>query len=135
MMVTLRKWLRRFFVGACVIVPIWFLIGPRFPCCVDKNRKETARVQAKMLAGALRQYRADHGHYPSEAEGLKVLLPTGPNSTDGYIDDPEIPLDPWGHPYVYRLTPPLGTSGGEFQVYSKGLNGIDEGGTGDDIGP
>ncbi|MEM9379740.1 MAG: type II secretion system protein GspG [Planctomycetota bacterium] len=38
------------------------------------------------------------------------------------------PLDAWGRPFVYR---PLGDF--EFDVYSAGPNGVDEGGTGDDV--
>ena len=37
-------------------------------------------------------------------------------------------LDPWGHPFVYRVGSSL-----KYQLYSIGPNGVDENGKGDDI--
>jgi len=85
-------------------------------------------MQARMISGALGAYKADHGRYPTESEGLAALLPSNPNSRNAYVDDN--PIDPWGNPFVYRLTPT-----GGFQVYSTGPNGVDDRGVGDDIGP
>lgn len=42
-------------------------------------------------------------------------------------------LDPWGHPYVFVAPPPGQPQG--FLLYSRGENGVDEGGVrGDDVG-
>ncbi len=61
----------------------------------------------------LAQYRADRGEYPNQ---LADLVPQ-------YIA--AIPIDPFAdHPFVYRWQP-VG-----FMLYSVGLNGKDDGGTG-----
>lgn len=39
------------------------------------------------------------------------------------------PQDPWGHEYVYRPA----NNAPVYELYSRGLNGIDEGGAGDDV--
>jgi general secretion pathway protein G len=45
----------------------------------------------------------------------------------GYLDKVEIPLDPWGHPYVY-LSP--GQHSPDYDLKSFGADGL-EGGEGD----
>jgi hypothetical protein len=60
---------------------------------------------------------------PDTNQGLKAIAK--------YLDVKEIPLDPWGHAYVYAC--PGTYSGAEYDLYSIGKNGFDEKGTGDDI--
>jgi general secretion pathway protein G len=52
---------------------------------------------ARDLAAAVDRYRARYHHVPDEKQGLQALVPD-------FLD--RLPLDPWGHPYVYQTTGP-----------------------------
>ena len=94
------------------------------------NRADDARVQKasadfKSIATALKIYRLDNYVYPSSEQGLVALvakpsLPPQPRNWkhEGYLD--EIPLDPWGRPYLY-LSP---GEHGAFDLYSYGADGV-----------
>jgi hypothetical protein len=90
---------------------------------------EIDRVRFGMIpntSAALDAFHSASGHLPTEEEGLAVLL--RPVSVAGpYLK--WIPTDPWGNALVYRLSAP----GDAFSVYSRGRNGVDELGGGDDI--
>ena len=84
----------------------------------------------KTLSGALGMYETDNGTYPTTEQGLRALLvrPAGqelPRWRGPYIDQADLPRDPWGHDYVYQRV----ESG--FEVLSAGPDGIV--GTEDDI--
>ena len=77
-----------------------------FGCATARIQRAQARVQVANLNianlnAALAMYYFDMGSYPSEKEGLAVLLrPVAP----GFAADlTSIPADPWGRPYRYRL--------------------------------
>lgn len=106
------------------------LIGPRLFSKVDDSKVKTAKIQIKMLKGALETYRLDVGVFPTEEEGLKVLYvkPTASKAAklwNGPYLDEEVPTDPWGNPYKYS-TP--GREGVPFALYSLGADG-QQGGT------
>lgn len=113
------------------------LVGPKLFSRVDTSKIKTAEVQIKMFKGAVETFRLDVGRFPTQAEGLLVLnqAPTdefararwrGP-----YLDE-DVPLDPWGNPYVYSLP---GAGGQAFALYSLGGDGKRGGeGTDADIG-
>ena len=99
----------------------------------DINCKKRNRIEADIyeirnamlkIENALRFYRLDNLSYPSNEEGLKVLLskPAGATSwgeSGSYIDF--IPIDTWGIPYLYSSP---GANGKEFDVYTLGADGI-----------
>lgn len=55
----------------------------------------------------LTSYRINMGDYPSSAEGLQALIAPPPNKADRwrgpYLQDPKLPVDPWGREYQYRF--------------------------------
>jgi general secretion pathway protein G len=64
------------------------------------------RVDYGEILDALELYHTNNRRYPTTAETLESLVRVqsssqrpGPNSTGGYIEN--VPLDPWGRPYVY----------------------------------
>jgi general secretion pathway protein G len=76
------------------------------------------------LSQALKLYRLDNNHYPSQTQGLQALLskPSGepvPGNwkPGGYIE--RLPKDPWGNAYQYSQ-PGLK---GEFDLFSFGADG------------
>ncbi|MGQ0552338.1 MAG: type II secretion system protein GspG [Planctomycetota bacterium] len=87
---------------------------------------ELARRDLGSIRAAMSVYKADQGSYPSTTEDLvKPLLPNFPK---GCLSQQEVPTDPWGNAYRYRLG-----DNGKPVLWSLGPNGMDEGGGGDDI--
>mgnify|MGYP006272086907 CR=1 FL=1 len=115
-----------------VMVIIGLLAGfvaPRYFAQVGKSQVKVARAQIDALDKALDQYRLDVGRYPTSEEGLQALAtaPSNePNWAGPYLKK-GVPMDPWGHPYIY-IQP--GTHG-DFDLLSYGRDGK-EGGTGED---
>ena len=115
-----------------VIVIIGLLAGyvaPRYFAQVGKSEVQVARAQIDSLEKALDEYRLDTRHYPSSEQGLDALVsrPQGENGWNGPYLKKEVPNDPWGHPYVYRVP----GAKGDFDLYSLGKDG-QPGGSGED---
>ncbi len=100
------------------------LIAPRFVERADEAKVQATKVQMSNIAQALKLYRLQHGHYPSSAESLNVLVQ---KDTQGkqYLD--ALPKDAWGRPFVY-LQPGVH---GDFDLLSYGADGA-PGGSGPD---
>jgi general secretion pathway protein G len=97
------------------------LVAPRFFGQVGKSEVNTARAQIDALEKALDQYRLDTGHYPSGELGLTALVlrpPEEPKWAGPYLRK-NVPLDPWGTPYVYKMP----GDKGEFDLVSYGKGG------------
>ena len=110
------------------------LVAPHIVRHVGAAKETTARAQIEMLGASLDAYRLDTGRYPTSPQGLEALwtepsLDPRPLGWRGpYLRKP-VPLDPWGHAYVYRS--PGTASGAGFDLLSYGADGR-EGGTGED---
>jgi general secretion pathway protein G len=104
-----------------VIVIIGLLAGyvaPRYFSQVSKSEIQVAKAQIESFEKALDQYRLDKRRYPTAEEGLAAIRP--------YLKK-ELPNDPWGRPYVYRIP----GEKGDFQLFSFGKDGK-AGGNGED---
>jgi type II secretion system protein G len=76
----------------------------------------------RMLAAAINLYRLDHNHYPSNAQGLSILLEESISSfsrrkAGPYLDS--LPTDLWGNNISYFLS----KGGRRFKVLSFGQDG------------
>ena len=114
-----------------VLVIMGLLISVVAPTVL--NRADEARIQKvqadfKAIETALKIYRLDNYVYPTTEQGLVSLVE--PSSLDpeprnfkegGYLA--EMPIDPWGRPYLY-LSP---GEYGEFDIYSLGADGLSGG--------
>ena len=96
-------------------------VGPKYFTQVGKSEIKSARAQIDSLGKALDQFRLDTGRYPTTEEGLASLVMRQPNEPkwDGPYLVKEVPVDPWGNPYVYR-TP---GEHGEYDLLSYGKDG------------
>ena len=80
------------------------------------------------MGQALDQYRLDVGAYPSTQEGLQALMTNpGVENWDGPYLKKNLPMDPWGKPYLYQQP----GSQGEYDLSSYGRDGK-VGGEGED---
>jgi general secretion pathway protein G len=106
------------------------LVGARLFRNVDKAKQATAKEQIAEFESSLDLFRLDVGRYPTSAEGLEALhtKPAGVDNWDSPYLKKEVPLDPWGHPYVYRCP----GQHGDFDLLSYGADG-QEGGDGDGV--
>ena len=103
-------------------------VAPRYFGQVGKSEVNVAKAQIDALEKALDQYRLDTGHYPSTELGLAALVqrPTNEPKWGGPYLRKDVPLDPWGKPYVYRMP----GEKGDFDLLSYGKDG-QPGGTGE----
>ena len=85
--------------------------------------QRTANRDLRNICGAVKLFKADAQRFPTESEGLAILLPSAggrptdlPIRPDGYLE--HFLIDPWGRPYVY-----VAVSGG-YRVLTYGADGI-----------
>lgn len=123
-----------------IIAIVAGLIVPNVIGRPDEARATVARTDLRTIAASLEMYRLDNRGYPTTAQGLAALVerppepPAPPNWTEGgYL--PQMPLDPWGNPYLYRAPGEsgaydLGSLGADGQPGGEGVDGdILHGGT------
>jgi general secretion pathway protein G len=105
------------------------LVVPRIFRSLEKAKINTAKAQISAFESALGAYRLDVGSFPTTDMGLQALRtrPAGVENWDGPYLPKELPLDPWGHPYVYRCP----SEHGDYEIISYGADGR-EGGQGND---
>ena len=92
-----------------IIALIAALVGPRLFNQFDKSKATAAAVQVKSLKSALDTMELEIGRYPTQQEGLSLLIQApgeGVANWSGPYLSGELPKDPWGHDYVYE--PPAG---------------------------
>ncbi len=98
------------------------LVGPKLFGRVGKGKQAATQAQIELFGAALDNLRLDVGRYPTSDEGLKALLvnPGAIENWDGpYLKKQEIPLDPWGHPYLYKSP----GEHGDYDITSYGGDG------------
>lgn len=106
------------------------IVAPRFLGQINRSEATAARAQIDAIDKALQAYRIDMGRYPTDAEGLRALVVQPGNQSrwrGPYLRD-DIPPDPWGSPYVYRMQ---SSRGKDYDLMSLGRDRA-AGGTGDD---
>lgn len=99
------------------------IVGPRLFSRLDDAKRRTAHVQLTNLETAVDLFRLDVGRLPSQQEGLDALVHP-PSDANGawlgpYLSRDQLPVDPWGHAYVYELA----QDGAHFRVVSYGSDG------------
>jgi general secretion pathway protein G len=79
------------------------LVGPALFKKVGTSRQKTAVAQMALIETALKTFKLDVGRYPTTEEGLQGMQvrPEGLSSWDGPYLEKDVPLDPWGKPYLY----------------------------------
>lgn len=97
-------------------------VGPKYFSQLGKSEHNVAKAQIESFAKALDGFRLDAGRYPTSAEGLKALMvkPVNVRNWSGPYLAKDIPLDPWGKPYMYKNP---GTRGRDFDIISYGSDG------------
>jgi general secretion pathway protein G len=104
------------------------IVGPKYFSQLGKSEAKAAQAQIASIAKALDMYRIDVGRYPATEQGLAALSASPANEPKwrGPYLQKAAPLDPWGHPYVYKSP----GEHGDFDLLSYGKDGS-PGGTDD----
>lgn len=103
-------------------------VGPKYFSQIGKSEVKAARAQVDSLGKALDQFRLDTGHYPNMEQGLGALVarPANEPKWDGPYLTKDVPADPWGNPYVFKIP----GDHGDYDLFSYGKDG-QPGGTGE----
>lgn len=107
-----------------VIVIIGLLaayVGPKYFAQLGKSEVTVAKSQIESFEKALDTLRLDVGRYPTTEEGMTSLVVKPPTALkwNGPYLKKSVPLDPWGHAYLYRAP----GSKGEYEITSHGRDG------------
>ena len=100
------------------------VVVPRLSGRVGQSQVSAAKSSIASVGLALDLYETDNGNFPAS---LQSLLTKGSeqNWRGPYLKKGEMPLDPWGHEFVYTLKE------NGYEIKSFGANGTDGGG--DDV--
>lgn len=108
-------------IVVAIIGLIASIVAPRLIGRIGKSKTVIARAQIESLGTALETYRLDTGEYPSEAQGLQVLVERPDNVLNWhgpYLRKRVIPNDPWGESYIYSYPGEYG----DYEIVSYGSN-------------
>ena len=106
-----------------IIAALAGMVLPRIWPASDAAKTNIAAGDIANITVALQLYRLHHNRFPSESEGLDVLLES---SRVGGWDGPFLenePIDPWNRPYRYRYPGRHNPNG--FDLWSAGVDGQD----------
>ena len=93
------------------------LVAPKFFNKLSTAERGIAATQMSAFETALDTYRLDLGKYPTKLEDLR----SGKEPRwDGPYLPKDIPLDPWGNPYIYKIP---GEDGNPYTIMSYGADG------------
>lgn len=93
---------------------------------LERAKTDTTGIQIESIGAALDLYRLDVGRYPSEEEGLEILVrrPVDVEKWNGpYVKKSESLIDPWGNAYLYRFP----GEHGKYDLYSFGADAAEGG--------
>ena len=100
------------------------VVVPRLSGRVGQSQVSAAKSSIASVGLALDLYETDNGNFPASMQSL-ITMGSEQNWHGPYLKKGEIPIDPWGHEFVYTLK----DNGYEIRCY--GPNGV--GGDSDDI--
>ena len=99
---------------------------------IENARVATTKANLKTLHTAVMQFKMDTLRFPTDEEGLEILVESIGDiegyDLDGYLEQTEIPKDGWKNEFIYEAFP---ESGKQFAIRSCGPDG--EEGTEDDL--
>ena len=98
---------------------------------VEKAEKTRVASDIRQIESALKFYRLDNYRYPTQSQGLDVLVSAPSGGASGKWNGPyleQLPQDPWQKPYRYANP---GTHGKKIEVFTLGLDNV-SGGEGSD---
>ncbi|GBG02256.1 type II secretion system protein GspG [Azospira sp. I13] len=116
-----------------IIAMLAALVGPRIQSALGGSKVKATKMQMETLSSMVEAFHLDTGRYPTQQEGLQVLVQNPANAPiknwrGPYLKKNRIPTDEWGNAFAYEIPSKHGM---EFDIYSLGADGK-PGGSGDD---
>ena len=107
-----------------IIALVAAIIVPNVIGRPDEARVAVLRTDLRSIGSALELYRLDNRNYPTTTQGLGALVtrPTAPPDPVNWVEGGyliQLPMDPWGNPYLYRSPGETGA----FDLISLGADG------------
>ena len=115
-------------IAIAILGIISYFVVPNFLGYLETGKKSTAQQTLKTLEGAITLYQAQVGKLPSRLKDL-IQPPTDEKDRKkwqdgGYLGKvKEIPEDPWGNRYEYKINTDPASSQRPYELYSHGKNG------------
>src|ERR1700704_3437997 len=80
------------------------IVVPKFSGRTEQARVTAAQSQISTFGTALDAFEVDNGYFPKGKNGLSDLVqqPRDAQNWKGPYLKSDIPLDPWGHAYIYE---------------------------------
>ena len=103
-------------------------IIPQFIGTTQDAKISAAKSQVAELESAVERFYVHMDRYPTQDEGLQVLVDPPANDDDKKWRGPYIKQlrnDPWGHPFQYTI--PGTHNPTSFDIWSRGADGQDGG--------
>jgi general secretion pathway protein G len=106
------RWWRAAALPAVLLLLCALFVGPPTHVGFSNGKARWVQLELHTLGESLELLRHDIGRYPTEAEGMALLLvpPEDPavwqRWNGPYIRAKELPLDPWRQPYHYSAAGP-----------------------------
>ena len=99
------------------------LVGPRVLNYLTSSRTRAAALQVSSFKSSLDLFYLDMGRYPSKTEGLNALIARPPSAdawNGPYLQQPNLPADPWGNAYQYSVP----GAKAPYRILSYGADGV-----------
>jgi general secretion pathway protein G len=121
-------------MAVIIIMGLLFaVVANNFMGKVDQAKVITTKANLKLLHDAVKSFKMDTGRYPTEEEGLDVLINAPMDVQNyqegGYIEETALPVDGWKSEFEYERYP---ENGKPFLIRSYGSDS-QEGGEGDGV--
>ncbi len=78
------------------------LVLPKLTGSKERANVSATKTQISAFGTALDMFEVDNGHYPKGKSGLNDLVTQPKDASNWHKYLESIPLDPWGHPYIYE---------------------------------
>ena len=107
-------------IAVMILGLVMAMVGPAVHNAYRKAQKRTTAASLKSFKNAISEYQREVRQFPTKLKDL-IKKPTGAKDWDGpYIEKEEMPQDPWGQDFKYKLTPGVKHP---YELYSWGPNG------------
>ena len=112
-------------IAVAIVGLMLAVVGPGLVRRLAGAKETAAKSQMTSFKSAITMYYIDVKRYPTKLTDL-IKKPADPNIAPSwkgpYLDEDEIPLDPWTNSYKYELK---AYKGHPYTLYSYGPNGKD----------
>ncbi len=107
-------------IAVMILGLVMAMVGPALNNAYKKSQKRTAAVTVRSFKNAIAEYQRETHQWPAKLKDL-IKKPTGAKEWDGpYLEKEEVPQDPWGADFKYKLTP---GAKHPYELHSWGPNG------------